>query len=424
MKDVRVVVIADDLTGALDTGVQFSKWGLPVQVHLSLESLSGPGSTQTVTVEVFNTESREDPPEIAVKKIKRIFSCFEYSDNCIFYKKIDSTLRGNIGVELDTLMCELGVNHCFLAPAYPEQHRTTHNGVHLIKGVKISETEYFNETKLVSSTLTSLIEIQTNRKTHHINLGTLRNGTKNLRALIENLIIRGVEIISFDAVTNEDLLEVVRVSEGIRILCGSAGLASQIPGSLGFATRKPILTICGSTRSTSLNQIRKLVQEPTVRNLSLNTLKILNSKIELDKEVERVAFSAAEFLDNGYDVAISSVSDINSFNNTITYGKKRGIPFDDIKQLVSETLSMIVSSILSLSEVSGLILTGGDTAQAVYSGIGTTSVELIGEFQPGIPLLKLPMGIRSITKAGGFGTENTLIEAVNFLKMSSSWRDL
>ena len=424
MKDVRVVVIADDLTGALDTGVQFSKWGLPVQVHLSLESLSSPRSTQTIPVEVFNTESREDPPEIAVKKIKRILSCFNYSDNCIFYKKIDSTLRGNIGVELDTLMDEIGVNHCFMAPAYPDQNRTTLNGVHHIKGVKISETEYFNETKLVSSTLTCLVKNQTNRKTHHVNLKTLRNGTKNLRTCIENLVNGGVEIISFDALNNEDLLQIVRVSEGIKVLCGSAGLASQIPEGLGLVKRKSILTICGSTRSTSLNQIRKLVQEPTVRHLSLNTLKILDSTHERDKELERISVSAAKFLKNGYDVAISSVSDLNSFNNTITYGKKLGIPLDDIKELVTETLSMIVSNMLSLSEFSDLILTGGDTAQAVYQRIGITRVELIGEFQPGIPILKLPTGIKSITKAGGFGTENTLIEAVNFLKMNRSWRDL
>ncbi len=417
MKDVRVVVIADDLTGALDTGVQFSKWGLPTQVYLSMESLSGFGSTQTVTV--FNTESREDPPEIAVKKIKRVMSFFDFSRNCIFYKKIDSTLRGNIGAELDTMMEEVGINHCFLAPAYPEQNRTTLNGAHLINGIKISETEYFNETNLVSSTLTSLVESQTNRETHHINLENLRKGTKNLRTHIENLISSGVEIISFDAVNNEDLQQIVGVSEGIKVLCGSAGLASQIPEGLGLVKRKPILTICGSTRTTSLNQIRKLVQEPTVRHISLNTLKILDSTQERNKELERISVSAAEFLENGYDVAISSVSDVNSFDNTIAYGKKMGLSLDDIKELVAETLSMIVSSILSLSEVSGLILTGGDTAQAVYQRIGITRVELEGEFQPGIPLLKLPMGIKSITKAGGFGTENTLIEAVNFLKMSS-----
>ena len=55
---MRIAVIADDLTGALDTGVQFSNWGFTVQV--TDDPLSS-----VADVVVVNTDSRGMDPERA-----------------------------------------------------------------------------------------------------------------------------------------------------------------------------------------------------------------------------------------------------------------------------------------------------------------------------------------------------------------------
>lgn len=424
MKDFRVNVIADDLTGALDTGVQFRKYGLSVQIYLSENSLfENTVCKNDAAVRVFNTESRDGSSLTAKKKIKQIFRNHHFQNNCLFYKKIDSTLRGNIGFELETLMNEVESNLCFFAPAYPDQNRTTLNGIHRVDGIKVGDTEYSSEMKFADSTLTSLIETQTNRKTDHVKLETIRKGSKTLREHIENLVRNGVKIISFDAVRNEDLFEIVQVSQGVKVLCGSAGLASQIPIGLRLVDTKPVLTVSGSPRTITLKQIEALVNQTDTKSLCLSTLKILQKTEARAEEIKRIALTAVESLVEGCDVVISSISGPNSFKSTIDLGKKLGLSANDVRTVVSETLSLIVSEILSQAEISGLILTGGDTAMAIYDEIGVNRVELIEEFLPGIPLLKIPTGLMSITKAGGFGAENTIIKAVNFLKRRSLWND-
>ena len=91
MKAEKLGVIADDLTGALDTGVQFSKWGLS-----SLFSLKGSVYGEVACV-IMNTDSRAVSADIAADRAWRAACLLR---GRMLYKKIDSTLRGNLGLEI------------------------------------------------------------------------------------------------------------------------------------------------------------------------------------------------------------------------------------------------------------------------------------------------------------------------------------
>src|SRR5512133_2900134 len=133
MNDIRLGIIADDLTGAVDTGVQFARHGLETLVLL--ESVETPSSE----VIVITTDSRDEP---TVEAYRRARAAARVMGGRFVYKKIDSTVRGNVGAELDGLMDELAIPRALVAPAFPATGRTTLNGIHMVHGVPLAESSF------------------------------------------------------------------------------------------------------------------------------------------------------------------------------------------------------------------------------------------------------------------------------------------
>jgi uncharacterized protein YgbK (DUF1537 family) len=71
-----------------------------------------------------------------------------------------------------------------------------------------------------------------------------------------------------------------------------------------------------------------------------------------------------------------------------------------------------------------VVLTGGATARAVSHRLGATSLRLLGELEPGVPIGQFQdgawHGVTVVTKAGGFGTRDTLLDVVRALGVSST----
>ena len=136
---LRLLMIADDFTGALDTGVQLAAHGIPTQVVVGQADLSACSSTVLV-VECRNAASvRRKKAAEAVERLTR--SAVENGVGCI-YKKTDSALRGNIGAELAALLKASGARNLPFLPAFPQIGRTTKRGVHYIDGVPVNESPF------------------------------------------------------------------------------------------------------------------------------------------------------------------------------------------------------------------------------------------------------------------------------------------
>ncbi|MFQ8626449.1 MAG: four-carbon acid sugar kinase family protein, partial [Candidatus Gastranaerophilaceae bacterium] len=134
-----VGIIADDLTGANDTALQFHLKGANTQILLSdeVEPLNVRG-TQTWAI---STESRNVEPEIAYEKVVKATKMFVDKINPdFFYKKIDSTIRGNIAVEVLGMLAVLEWDASVI-PAF-RRVRTTVGGYHLLRGVPIERTKW------------------------------------------------------------------------------------------------------------------------------------------------------------------------------------------------------------------------------------------------------------------------------------------
>ena len=135
------VVVADDLTGATDTGLQFSKIGLRTKVYFDPPLLPGSGDVIVDYDRVPLPSDRRGAPAESLQAGARVRT---WNVRHI-YKKIDSTMRGNIGAELEALANSLDRRLVVLTPAFPANGRTVRNGRVLVNGVNLAASEFANE---------------------------------------------------------------------------------------------------------------------------------------------------------------------------------------------------------------------------------------------------------------------------------------
>lgn len=361
---MRIAVIADDLTGALDTGVQFSKWGFTVQVT------DDPTSSEAQVV-VVDTDSREISPEEAYRLVFNVASKLNGFD--IIYKKIDSTMRGNICVELRAVMDATGETKAILTPCYPPTGRSVKDGYLLVNGVPVGETAYHpsSSTSLISDIIGDDLD--------------------------------GVHV--YDSETESDLLEIAtRFND--RIIVGSAGLAAALAESL--VKPPPVLSVIGSTRTLSRDQVGEYSKRLNAKVIPIDTKAMLQGGNQ-----DKVVSEALKALTSGQDVIIVSAPSEKSVSELVELAEKSGTK--ELETLITSTLASITEKLLMGCSVSGLLLSGGATAKAVCEAISISEISIIEELRPGIPLLSLGE-INAVTKAGGFGELDALVQSAQYLK--------
>jgi len=206
---IKLAVIADDLTGSNDTGVQYSKQGLETIVVTKLENI--PKIKDRADVIVIDSESRADKSEIAYSKVKKAAEAIKKIGIDVVYKKIDSTLRGNIGPELDAIMDVFNYNLAILVPAFPANRRITVGGHQLVNQVPLNLTEISKDplTPVKESHVPSLLKKQTKRDVMHIPLSKVMNPS-DLAEELKKIKKEKSGIVIIDAVTQNDLKTIAK----------------------------------------------------------------------------------------------------------------------------------------------------------------------------------------------------------------------
>ncbi|CAN7662150.1 four-carbon acid sugar kinase family protein [Rhizobium rhizogenes] len=131
---LKVAIIADDLTGALDTGTPFVEAGLSVTVAIDIDAIADALASRSEVV-VINTASRALSEEKAVARIGLAANALVAASPEIILKKIDSRLKGHVAAESAALAAAFGHREIVLAPAIPDQERFTRNGKVIGRGV-------------------------------------------------------------------------------------------------------------------------------------------------------------------------------------------------------------------------------------------------------------------------------------------------
>lgn len=425
----RIGIIADDLTGAADTGVQFAKRGLTTLVIIDKDYRED--ILDRMQILAFNTNTRNVVPEIAYKRVNRVAKILKNKGVKCIYKKIDSTLRGNIGIEIESVMDVFDVETVILTASLPVHKRITVGGYQLVNQVPLQSSEIARNlnSSIPESHLPTLIQSQTKRKVGHINLSVVMQGIEALRQEILTHQKKGFEIIAVDAANKNDLATIANAivaMELTKIIVGSAGLASELPSALGLKTKAEsairkkegvVVAICGSKSRNAIRQILKAKEMTGNGVIGINIDRILTGKKSMDEELRKALRETKKLISKEKNIIVK-LSDSKTVSGEEMSLKPR-IETAVMKEKILEVLGRLAYKIVKSSKVAGLVLTGGETAVSACKKLNSWGIVLGDEVLPGIPVGELVggefEGLNIITKAGSFGEEDTLVKAIKYL---------
>jgi D-threonate/D-erythronate kinase len=390
---VLIAVIADDLTGAADTGVQFVRAGYRTAVFFRATEVF----EDDLDAVSFDTDSRAMPAGFAAK---RVFGAARAAREArVIYKKLDSTLRGNVAAELVAALGGARRDRIIVAPAFPAAGRTTVGGIQRVHGVPADETEMARDpnTPVSEAHVPSLLA-DTFSSVGALGADDLAD-TELVRKTLEDY-----ECVVVDAERDADLETLVRaVPDTERVLwAGSAGLAhalgSVYPGpcagdaSVQRAPVRPVLVVVGSLSGVAREQVRRLVVEYGKVDVPVGSKE--------PDAVQEAVETAREALAGGACTIVRSP-------------EQRSASSESVLGSLAEVAALLSEERL----FEGMVLTGGATAVGVARRLGASGIRLEGEVEAGVPMGVLvgPRPYPVVTKAGGFGGPDTLLGAVEAL---------
>ncbi len=415
---MKIAVIADDFTGANDTGVQFATCGLSTVVTTLIEDASPELFGHDVVV--IDTESRFHTPSNAYKTIERVSSRIKSQSCSCVYKKIDSLFRGNVGAELAGYMSGFNTHLCMLIPALPIHGRTTVLGHVLVHGEKLNTTEVAHDPRnpVTESYIPHLISSQTD-----IPVIVVSDYSLNYVNALLSQVGDTPCIMVFDAVSQEDLLQIAHTLKQVKpsfLLAGTAGFAEYISILIPEIIKpKPVLAVIGSMSVASMQQITYATNQD-----SFYVAEISEDHLVSQKAMDTLVSSISEAITKGKNTILCTSRSIVISSKIVL---RSGVVISkDQTELLSEEIALCLGEITQLvlesvgDNLSGVFLTGGDTLMKVASAVGAQGMIIDKELLPGVPLGRFLHdtlgGIPISTKAGSFGGEQVLHNVITILQ--------
>ena len=422
-----VGIIADDLTGANDTALQFKN----SKIKILLDSTESPENDSDTEVWAISSESRNIPPEDAKNRIIETITTLNKNLNLeYFYKKIDSTLRGNIAIETLTMVELLGYDTAVVIPAFPQEKRITVGGYHLAGGVPIGRTEMARDphSPITESHVPSLFISQLGEDKSSlvgsIGLKTVMNGAGPILMAINDLVKAGKKLIVVDASSLVDIEQIVLAIDksSYKILPAGTASTGTILAKLWLPQDEeeekepvvipaiPKLIISGSATSINANQIEQLEKsyDYDVFSISLTTEMVMNGVNEdiLNKIVSK--------LSEGETVLVHSSKMLEAFDGFSDESLKGELTRAKLASKITDFLAELTKNVVEKINVV-LVTLGGETSYKCCRAISSKELILKDEVVPAIALCVDHKKQWIITKSGNLGTQNTLIEILNYI---------
>ena len=327
---------------------------LTQETVLIQEKSALPATTEMMAI---STDSRDDSADVAAQKSEAACRLMASRGVSVLFKKIDSTLRGNVGAETQAVMDASGFAQAVINPAFPAMGRTLVGGSLRVHGVQPEPPCH----------LPSMLPVDP-------------------RFLIE------------DAASDEELSRIAQGALSQRppaLLVGSAGLAREAAAILSNRFARPCATATPRTDGRPLVFVVGSVHEVTAGQVG----RLVGSYSSIEVEAEQLGashFQPAD--DSGAHLVVRVPPD--RFSERALHG------------LVRAT---------EAASVGGLFVTGGDTARLVCNALRIEAIRLRGEIAPGIPWGVIEGGpadgLQIVTKSGGFGDADALVEVADRLSV-------
>ncbi|MDQ2084451.1 four-carbon acid sugar kinase family protein [Xanthobacteraceae bacterium Astr-EGSB] len=413
----RVAILADDFTGACDTGVHFACTGMRTAFVLDPGAIAS--AFDSYNALALTTETRFLAPKDAAGKVFESVSLCRQAGVNFFFKKTDSALRGNPGAETEAVLNALKFPAALICSALPAFGRTVADGILLINGTPVHETSLGNDdaTSMTTSDVAEWMTRQTRMRAGHVGIADLERGRDHLVRKVRTLTESGCAAIVSDAVTNEHLDALSGVLMASRdphgdlpplLPVGSAGLGKAMAKAFsGTVIRKAIrphgrmLAVVGGMNETDLEQMDFAVRNDRCALLSFSVERALHDPEGVCEALLRVASKTDKHVvlhgDSSEEstMAIESGDHVANVYGRLVLGLCRALPFTTV------------------------FVTGGHTAISAVEHLGISSMMLEEEPLPGVALGSCYSDATNVrwflSKAGGFGDRETLLSIADTL---------
>ena len=404
---VKLLVIADDFTGALDTGVQFAASGAETRVVTNIEyDFSRTG--REVQVLVLVAETRHVKWEEAYRMVYGIAKRACESGIPYLYKKTDSALRGNIGSELKAVLDAAGKRSLHFLPAFPRMNRVTRNGIHYIDGSPVHES-VFGKDPFEPVTCSYIPDM--------------------MRGEVPVTVVESMDgwerqngVMVYDASTDEELMSIgsfLKEKGELGLTAGCAGFAAVLPQLLGLSGKrrerisldKKFLVACGSVNPITVRQL-DYAEGAGMKRIRLTP----EQKLEKDYlESEEGNRALEEWTKTALEeeCCIFDTNDLPGCRAACEYAGSHGLSLDELRVRIADTLGRVVEHLVRAGVKSTMLLTGGDTLMGFMRHIGCDEIVPVCEMAPGTVLSQVDIDGRTysiISKSGGFGEEKLIAE--------------
>lgn len=402
---VKLLIIADDFTGALDTGVQFAKKGIRTYVKI-VDNCRLEGDLwedNDCQVLVLDIESRHASPDTAMERVSYAAN-LAYSNGVEYiYKKTDSTLRGNVGSELTALLRTMKCSELIFVPAFPKASRVTISGRHLVSDIPLNLTEFARDllNPVNSSMVKDIIREQSDIDTREVHLGEYEQSFRQYP---------GRPCISIvDAKNDDDLFQlghILKSENKLHCLAGCAGFAEILPELLGLAGQAACqsihggktLLISGSLSNVAKKQVEYAQEECGYHKLSFPLKEMMDDS---PGSMDTIVFMLGKQL-HSYDKLALEAPD-NLTEETVNLSEK-----------IANRIGEVTFRLLNSECVKVLIVFGGDTLMGIMRQLKCNLIEPLAEIETGVVLSVLHSDkyrMHVITKAGGLG-ESDVVEKI------------
>ena len=412
----KYIVIADDLTGSNATCSLFKKIGLRAASILKLQG----DINYDVDVISYSTASRGLDKEEAYKKVSEAIKILKNKDVLVYNKRIDSTLRGNIGTEINAMLDNLEDDRiAVVIPSYPDSGRIVVNKTMLVNGVLLENSDAGKDPKtpIKTSCVESLIQKGIKYSSTYFTLSDIEQPIEEIVKKIQEAIKKS-RVLIFDAVNNEDIIKISKaiINSDINIVTVDPG-----PFTLYYSKElqkknhleKKILMVIGSVTATTKKQIEYILQEEDIFLVKMKVEDFFEKETCL-KEIERVIAYIKKGIVS-YDLFLVTTSPIGDEKKADLQklAENLNTTVEEISKIIANTLTETVVKILKETEkFEGVYSSGGDITIALLEKLKAIGVEIREEVIPLAAYGRIIGGdfpnLKLVSKGGMVGDEKTI----------------
>lgn len=443
----KLGIVADDVTGATTVGALIAREGVEADLFFDYKCLETAASGKEEVV-ITSTDSRPLEPEEAYGRVKQATESLLRLGASQFSKRIDTTLRGGIGPEVEGMLAALSDEHVAVAvPAMPQSRRIVVGGYSIIDSVLLHRTGVAQDvrTPVRESHVPTLLEAQFSQPVAHVGIGTVIEGVDALAAELRALRAKGVRVFVVDAATVDDVDAIAEavVSLDWKTVCVDPGpFTDRMAVRTGAITPAPradrtlrdesypddtgiVLAVTGSATTVTHDQIAELLQVPGTMAVGARVLNLLANRDAFEAECEHVVEQAQEVLKTERPrVLVLALETVLTGVRATMEDMERvsGLEGQAVSTLLTQrfgNLARRVADLIGADHMAGMYLTGGDVMINTCLALDASGITLVDYVIPqtdqgrivGGPFAGIPI----VCKGGLTGSTNTAVLSVNRL---------